>query len=85
MRRNVVVAEDDWPQGESPRATSATPPQTILWSMIPATRTKKPGQPWEKRRKIHWALDPGGARVVITVAITSLDRYQVQSKMGNVG
>jgi hypothetical protein len=47
--------------------------------MIPAVGTQKPESYAKKWRKIHWALDAVGGRVVTIMAIASLDLLQAQS------
>jgi hypothetical protein len=66
--------------GKSARPRAPRAGKAACRTMIPATRTKKPGRPGEKWRKIHRALDAGeGRRVVTIAAIASLDRLQAQS------
>ena len=81
LRRSVVTPRKHWSLGESPLATR----QSSLWGMIPAKRTKEPGPPGKKWRKIHCVLDAGGGAHCYNRGYCESGSAPGSVHLGNVG
>ena len=79
-RSDPGVGAPNWPTRTYPGGMPcAAARRKALEAMIPAVGTQKPESYAKKWRKIHWALDAVGGRVVTIMAIASLDLLQAQS------